>query len=164
MYEEQNSGARDSVYVYEAFEGETDEGQRYFVVRMHSTYDEYNYYHEFWESAQLNPLIRPECELQQMNRTKTRPGDFVGTAVTFFYPCILNDFRFVGLEDELISIDSLSENNSQEIETVYFDIDICRSEHYEYVGFSYEPEKGITRKTFFERNEVWHLTSYHIVQ
>jgi hypothetical protein len=164
VYEEQNSGLRDSVYVYEAFEGENANGFRYFTVRMHSEYDGYNYYHEFSESGQLNPLIRPECELQQVFRTKTKPGDFVGTAVFIFYPIIINDYRYVGEIDQIISVDSLSYSANSNIHEAYFDIDICRSEGYEYAGFTFQPNIGVLRKYQFDQGKTWNLTAYNIIQ
>lgn len=163
VYEEQTSGERDSVYVYEAFEGENANGFRYFTVRMHSEYDGYNYYHEFSETSTSISITRPECFVQQLTRTKTRPGDFIGTDVFFFTPFVLNDYRYVGT-DKVISLDTLQYSLSGNIDEIYFDVDECRSEGYEYAGFHYRPNIGISNKALYDQNRLWELIEYNIVQ
>lgn len=163
VYEEQNSGLRDSVYVYEAFEGENENGFRYFTVRMHSEYDGYNYYLEYSETV-TNNINYPQCISHLVRRTKTKPGDFVGTGTYSFYPIIMNDYRYAGEADEFISVDSVFYDSNSLIQKVYFDVDVCRSEGFEYAGFHLSPTIGITKKSLYDREEYWTLDSSYIIQ
>ena len=162
VYEEQNSGDRDSVYVYEASSSIGSDGSHHFLMRTHSTYDEYNYYYQFTESLTMNPDY-PSCASHHVYRTKTKPGDFVGYDLAFFFPMFLNDSRYVW-GGGLSSIDTLWVNEYGTAEEVYFDIDNCNSEGYEYAGFHLSKNLGIERKSLYDRDEYWLLIEHNIVQ
>jgi len=86
VYEEENSGMRDSVYVIETW---SDTGSHKFLTRVHSTYDGYDYPY-FTQTAletYKNHQVKKENRSTSVYRAKTKPGDFVAESICFlFYP------------------------------------------------------------------------------
>ena len=92
VYEEENTGVRDSIYVYYAMNwGPKTETFEYF---SHSAYDgfDYRYYmYESWESTSNVEF----CIVRRLYRAKTQPGNPIGYGVIANFPPLLYDFQVI---------------------------------------------------------------------
>ncbi len=168
VYEEETSGARDSVYVTEAIENVSNYN---FDVRVYSTYQDY-YYH-FWpqltvsSSCPSNGVICKRCV--QIKRSKYKPGDFVGEATCFIFLPIL------GAKD--YNSNSAFENNYIHVSTVmdtfqnsslFYNRTVKMFEDNTYMegaqptNHYFSENVGLVRKELLDSNQVWNLVDYYI--
>jgi hypothetical protein len=172
VYEEENSGKRDSVYVTETF---TDTGSVTFATRLFSTYDGYEY--RFWttgvDPSVINNIAKKTEPSARVIRNKTKSGDHVAEATCFlFYPK-------VGLSRIAYGGTYIGYNNIIEIENIYssyvvnsiaFMSVVMISEEHTAIEESqptvhyYSPNVGLIKKELLDSHQVWNLVDYHIVK
>jgi hypothetical protein len=170
VYEEENSGVRDSVYVTSAVE---DPSNYNFDVEVYSTYQDY--YYRFWpeyystNGCPESGLICRKCV--NVKRSKYRPGDFVGEGIAMLFIPIIGDTKFVYntqfennrifVEDILDSMEfqsALSFNRTVKIHELNTYMEKAQAtDHY------FSENVGLIRKELIDSNEVWNLVDYYIV-
>ena len=171
VYEEENSGKRDSVYVIETF---SDTSSYYFTTKVHSTYDDYNY--RFWTNGvtgdKYKNLVEKSIRSTNVVRSKTKSGDYVGEDACFiFYPKPgLWAYTYGGHDIT---------NNVLKIEEIYTDYTILEKNFKDVVKVSeehtaveekqptlhyYSPNIGLIKKELLDSNQIWNLIDYNIVK
>jgi hypothetical protein len=169
VYEEENSGMRDSVYVIETW---SDTGSHKFLTRVHSTYDGYDYPY-FTQTAletYKNHQVKKEVQSTGVYRAKTKPGDFVAEDKCFlFYPKVgMWSFNYG---------DPFGDPDSLIIKTLYDNFELSGYSYQEVVGIyeittaveEYQPTMhffakgvGLIKKELLDSNQIWNLVDYHI--
>jgi hypothetical protein len=171
VYEEATSLERDSVYVTEST---IDSTGYYFNVRLFSTYQDY-FYH-YWptyygniDGCSLNGIISKRC--LYVNRSKTKPGDYIGESTCFFVKFNLGDFLYTGSDlnycpENKIHIEEIIENfnyfDTLTAKTTKIHEDCSFVDGKQPTNYFYTKHIGITRKEFIDSNQVWKLVNYHI--
>ncbi len=169
VYEEETSGARDSVYVTEAVENTSNYN---FDVRVYSTYQDY-YYH-FWpvngaasNSCVDNGIICERCK--KVRRSKYKPGDFVAEATCFIFLPIVGEYD--GNPNNSFSnnrVIVLQNLDSMEIGELFFNRTIQMFENKTYMegdqptNHYFSENVGLVRKELLDSNQVWNLVDYYI--
>ena len=170
VYEEETSSARDSVYVTESH---NDHEDFKFDVRMHSTYQGYNYH--YWpdyvntSSCSLNNESSNKCMF--INRSKGKPGDYIGESRCFFVSFIKGSFETTGSDltycpNNRIIVDDVL--NTFEIGNFSFDKTVKIHELCSYIegkqstNHYYSKDIGLVRKELLDSNQIWNLVNYYI--
>jgi hypothetical protein len=169
IYQEENSGALDTVHVYEA--GSSSEG---FTTRVQSSileewipgqWEKYNYAYRYWGSSICQD--KPNCRCHRLNRVKSRPLDFVGAANILYYPFTTWDFFYPiggGVAEPVELFDSLIVSGVAFIDVQNIYNSECISENGLEVNFFFSKNYGLIRKDLPQLDEVWNLIEYNIVQ
>ena len=172
VYEEENSGMRDSVYVTSAAENPSNYD---FDVEVYSTYQDY--YYRYW--PQYGASIGSSCSqtgqscgwCAKVFRSKYKPGDFVGQATCFIFQPIegvsdinpnnsfANNRVYV---DEVL--DSIEMNSYIFLRTVKMYENQTYMEGDQPTNHYFSENVGLVRKELLDSNQVWNLVNYHIAQ
>jgi hypothetical protein len=168
VYEEENTGARDSVYVTESINTSGYD----FDMRVYSTYQDYFYhYYPFFptEHNGCSPSAPVNQKCLYITRSKGKPGDFVGDAYCFFVNYKVNDFTYVFnvyYENNKIIVkdiwDTYTLNNLNFDKTVKIHELNSYEEGQQPTNHYYSKNVGLIRKELLDSNQVWNLVSYHI--
>lgn len=171
VYEEENSGMRDSVYVTETY---NDTSSVIFETWLYSTYDGYDY--TFWTTGVWpvvkNNMAKKSDKSTRVVRAKTTPGDHVAEATCFlFYPVSgLWTYSYGG---------TYITNNVLKIEDVFTDYTVSEENFKNVVKVTEEhtaieesqptihyycPNVGLIKKELLDSNQIWNLVDYHIVK
>lgn len=170
VYEEENSGMRDSVYVTETY---SDESSVIFETWMHSTYDGYDY--TFWTTGVNGSVVTDNIAKKaerstRVNRAKTKPGDYVAEATCFlFYPVSGLWTYSYGLQfgyDNILRIEDVH-SSFVVLGTTYGNVVNISEEHTaieeaQPTNHYYSPNIGLVKKELIDSNQVWNLVDYHI--
>ena len=169
VYEEETSHERDSLYVYESY---SNSGNYDFDVRIHSTLEDYNYH--YWpiyvggnNCSTVSPVQR-KCIF--INRSKGKPGDFIGEDYCFFlnarkgtYETVTGNIFYpnnkIFIEDvfDTYTVGALQFGKTYKIRELSTLVEgIQPTNHYFAQGV------GLIRKELLDSNQVWNLVSYHI--
>lgn len=169
VYEEENSGVRDSVYVTQY---QNDPSNYNFDVRVYSTYQDY-YYH-YWpefavgdQSCNENGLICKRC--LSVKRSKYKPGDFVAEGKCFFFIPKVGQFDYVyntALPNNKVTIvsisDSITFSNLAFQRTVKVHEENTYMEGIQPTSHYFSEGVGLVRKELLDSNQVWNLVNYSI--
>ena len=172
VYEEENSGKSDSVFVTET---SSDPESVVFSTELYSTYDGYEY--RFWTTG-----VRPEVKNNQAKksewsttvyRNKGKPGDYVAKGECFiFYPV-------VGLWSYSYGGAYIGYDNVLEIEDVFTEYKVNKENFKNVVKVTEEhtaieesqptvhyfsPNIGLIKKELLDSNQIWNLVDYRIVK
>ena len=170
VYEEENSGLRDSVYVTSAAENPSNYD---FDVEVYSTHQDY--YYRFW--PQYGGSVGSNCSQSGQScgwcisvfRSKYKPGDFVGEGQCFIYIPKLGARDYVWTSSlpsnyiEVTQIDSVYEGI-----VFTFDRTIRISELNTYMegdqptNHFFSENIGLVKKELLDSNQVWNLVDYYI--
>jgi hypothetical protein len=96
VYEEQTTGALDTLTVYYDWAGTNSSGTTGFEWYANSKLDGFNYYYSYNSSFSIHCLTRKDCTCNKVKRSKGKPGNFVGEESLFLYPIIEQNFSYVG--------------------------------------------------------------------
>ncbi len=169
VYEEENSGARDSVYVTSALENPSNYD---FDVEVYSTYQDY--YYRFWP---VYNLVSSECPAQgvickqclNINRSKYKPGDFVAETNCFFFTPELGAFEYEPHSQapmNRVILDSIMTEYS--LSNVIYERTIRIHEENTFMegkqatNHYFSENVGLVKKELLDSNQVWNLVDYHI--
>ncbi|MBI3134210.1 MAG: hypothetical protein HYZ14_05980 [Bacteroidetes bacterium] len=170
VYEEENSGMIDSVYVTESYTGPDCYG---FDVVMHSDYDSYDYH--FWSILAAGGC--PSCGLIEMDRhcviikkSKGKPGDFVSESYCFFTYAGVGDWMYsYGLQynyNNVLKVDNIYPTilvGVKDFESVIkMSEEHTASEEAQPTFHYYSKGIGLVRKELLDSNQIWNLINYHI--
>jgi hypothetical protein len=170
VYEEENSGLRDSVYVTSAAENPSNYD---FDVEVYSTYQDY--YYRFW--PQYGAAVGSTCSptgqscgwCAKVFRSKYKPGDFVGQATCFIFQPVegasdvnpnnsyANNRVYV---DE--ALDSIEMNSYMFQRTVKMYENQTYMEGDQPTNHYFSENVGLIKKELLDSNQVWNLVDYHI--
>jgi hypothetical protein len=171
IYEEVNSGARDTVTVYFDEEGISPGGFDYWTMNTYSSYYDYDFNYRFNDSYTVNCLSSRNCQCKKVNRSKVRPGDFVGDENLFLYPIILGNYNYLGTGGsstviEVFDTISIGEMEFQNVNCWF--ADNCLTENINPINwddgvpakFYFAQEVGIVRKEVLEYIQDWQLVEF----
>ncbi len=171
IYEEQNSGALDTMTVYFDYSGVSNTGNREFVVKMESSLDGYTYEYWFNDAWSGECGLFPSCYCRVVDCEKYIPGDFVGGNHNFIFPLrIGNKAGQLGpnltpgateiiQQDDTLTLSNLEFNNPY---TFRMDFSIQHDRKLAY--YRIVQNVGIVQKEIPEFNENWQLIEYLIIQ
>jgi len=171
VYEEENSGTRDSVYVTSASENPSNYD---FNVEVYSEFQDYTY--RFWpeyyavNGCPQNGVICNRCLI--VKRSKYKPGDFVGEGRCFLFIPKLGDYTGVPntqFANNQIQVDQILDSVSFVVDVKFgrtikihelntFIEGVQPTHHY------FSEHVGLIRKELLDSNEVWNLVDYYIVE
>jgi hypothetical protein len=172
VYEEENSGKRDSVYVLETG---SDTSSVLFSTELYSTYDGYEY--RFWTSgvhpSVKNNISKKSIRSTQVYRSKGKPGDYVAEAeCLMFYPqpgfwTYTYGGGYIGY-DNILKVESVLASYNV-IGRVFFNVVIVSEEHtaieeQQPTLHYYSPNIGLIKKELLDSHQVWNLVDYYIVK
>lgn len=169
VYEEETSGALDTVYVTEAAENPSNYD---FDIRVYSTYEDY-YYH-FWpeyasgaQACSEDGVICQYCIT--IKRSKYQPGNVLGQYNCFFYIPTVGEYDY---NSNTINPYNVVRINSKYLEyflsglsfTRTFQIheDNNRHEDYQETNHYFSENVGLVRKELLDSTKVWNLVDYYI--
>lgn len=169
VYEEENTGKRDSLYVIETY---SDTGSHKFTTRLQSSYDGYDYVYrtETALTTFKNHMVKKSDKSTGVYRVKTRPGDFVASDRCFlFYPKVgMWGFNYggIGTTNDTIIIEAIYDDYL--VSDEFFSNVVAIRERYTAIEelqptWHYFAEGvGLIKKELLDSNQVWNLVDYHI--
>ena len=166
VYEEQNIGIIDSIYVWN---DDLNNNSEAFEFWTYSSYHEYDWVYRHFP-GQTGDSNESPCQIRRYQRGLINPPIFVSSGFVGNFPVIRDDFSADGNSFSLGVVtteevyDSLSINNLQFGETVEFSAENCPSENYKDTHFIIAKNVGIIKKYIPILNEEWHLIDYNIIQ
>ena len=173
VYEEQTTGALDTVTVY--FDQSFGEGMvGSFEWIANSSFDGYNYHYFFSSSNTIYCLNQPECDCHKVSRSKGMPGEFVGESTPYLWPIILGNYNnIVGYPNGQITagITSVMATNLTQIinsETIFGIASFNVTTDQSIAGWPSEyrlaQNIGVVQRQHPHTNEVWVLINYYVIQ
>ena len=168
---EDNYGNVDSMYVYSAGEGidtvrksngDIEGIYRFFQSKIHSVYDDYNYYIGYnsgWTS--FHPTRH------QVFMTKTKPGDYVGQIILMEYPPVIGNILY-GEKNSIVKIENYYQIyniglvNYVSVIKMSNSIDIINND--QRTNYLIAKNVGIIQEELVDSNNVWKVIRYNIVQ
>ena len=170
VYEEENSGLRDSCYVTH---GNVSDSW-YFETEIYSTLQDfsYNYYPKYiqvLEGCNANATVNKKC--LYVDREKGKPGEYVGHGYCFFvnyYQGASKNVPNISFSNNKIIIDEIYSNYTNGTFPNQFQKTIKIHELNTYIegeqptNHYYSKGIGIVKKEFLDSNQVWNLVNYHI--
>jgi len=172
IYEEQTSGDIDCVYVTSNTYDDGNPQSAFFRCETYSTYHAY-----YFNYLSNNPLIdncypsfmgEKRCVI--VNRDKTKPGDFVGETVCFFFRPKVGDtydtWNNPGLSTVSVEsiIDSIVVSDSLYEYIVLMDEERNITESDQNTKFYFAENYGIIKKILIDSSQTWNLIRYNIIQ
>ncbi len=159
----------DSVYVLQSY---SDQMSYYFDIRLHSTYDTYDY--RYWTGGGATTdesIVKKSERTTIIFKAKTKPGDFVAQSYCFpFYPNVGSWIYSYGGEpfgyDNLLSVEAIYD--SLEISGKFFyDVVVISEQHTaseekQPTNHYYSKGVGLVKKELIDSNQSWTLFNYHI--
>jgi hypothetical protein len=173
VYEEENSGVRDSVYVIETY---SDTSSYYFTTTLKSSYDGYRYL--YWPGGGATSdaddnIVKKSKRSTAITKAKSKPGELVSESTCFlFYPTpglwTYSTFYWGAGNSSTGKLTVEEIHNTYIVnDLTYFDVvhnsDECTSsEDGQFTDNFYSKEAGLIRKELSDSNQVWNLVEYHI--
>lgn len=172
VYQEQTTGALDTIIVYYDWEGFNTSGTEGFETWCTSSYDGFNYKYYFNSSYSIHCLTAPACNCHKVGRAKTMPGNFVGEGWLFLYPLIEGNYSYQISSDgneygQTVStqvLDSLVFHGQQYGSVVIWEVDLDGSEGDVPAVYTIAKNKGIIHYEYPESNEAWVMIECNIIQ
>ena len=166
VYEEQTTGALDTIEVYHDWAGINTGGFEGFEWFATSTYDGYNQYYTFNTSFSIHCLTTEECICHKVERARSQPGDFLGAGKIFLYPLIEGNYTasnggWCTLES-LFSTYQITKNTF--LNVALWDIPIDGSEEEMHTKYWIGENIGILRHQNLNTGNDWLLIDSNIIQ
>jgi hypothetical protein len=165
VYEEENTGAIDTITVYHHWDGlvgGTYEGFEWYGI---STFDEFKYFYSFNTSYTIHCLNTPECDCHKLARGKGMSGNFVGEGQNFLYPIILYNYTGSGGPCSVTAIlDSLSVGTCIYYNVMETNVPVDYSEYDNHTSYKWAKNVGIIQFKNLDLGTSWILKDYSVVQ
>lgn len=170
VYEEENSGQRDSLYVYES---SIDPNSYQFNIRIKSSSEGFLYH--YWpyfvslSGCDVNGSVNKKCLF--VKKSKALPGDFISEGECFFLNAKEGDFETVPnpyysnnkiIINQVLSTYTLGNLSFQKTFKIHELASL--SEDNQSTNHYFSENIGLVRKELLEDNEIWNLVNYHIEQ
>jgi hypothetical protein len=169
VYQEQNTGALDTMTVYYDYNGVSSTGNRSFTVKMRSSLDGYTYEYWFNEAWSGDCSLFPGCFCRVVDIDKYIPGDFAGGNHTFVFPLRIGNRAGqlgpnleTGASEIIQYNDTMSINSSLYFDTFTFRIDFSVQHEHHLAIYKIAQNIGIIQKEIPDYNENWLLLNYQI--
>lgn len=165
IYEEENSGAIDTLTVYEDWQGIAQEENDAFLTHTISSFDGFFYFYQYNSSFTIHCLTEPSCDCEKVLRAKGKPGNFVGEGRMFFFPPIVDNYTGSdGLSEVVEVIENYMLSTGEEANTGVFRTENNASEDFQETKFYISRHIGVVRKELLDDNEIWNLIEYDVTQ
>ena len=174
VYQEETTGALDTVTVYHNWDGINTGGFEGFEWHGASSFDGYNYYYSFNTSYSIYCLSKHECTCHKVKRVKTKPGDYVGESWLFLYPVIRWNFnnligfpngQITGGTSTVTDINLLAYTINDTLSNVArWEVTTDQSISGWPSVYYFKDEIGIVSMEFPHSNQKWNLIEYNILQ
>ena len=164
VYRDVNSVDLDTIRVYNSGTGISQDNWPYFFWDSSSSFEEYNFKYYFHESFSRNCNESQDCMCHKVERTKTRPGHFIGSDWCFLFPNLpdLVIGHWPNTSTKLFIQDSLALGDLYFEDVIEWKSNGHPSENYEPVEFYLAKNIGIIRRVLPEQNRDWVLIDYFI--
>jgi len=166
VYQEENSGDLDTVFVYQS---NVIDHVELFKYRSSSTYYENDFIYEH-DLNWVGPSNVSACTIKRLYRTQSSSGNFIGGGLIANFPPILGELSddvAPGVSDgvKTVSIDSTLTTETMEFnDCVYYTVGTAGSEDFVPLNVFFKRNIGIVRKELPDNNTYWNLVDYHIIQ
>lgn len=166
VYEEQTTGALDTLTVYHDWAGINTEGYEGFEWYGISSYDHFDYRYRFNTSYSIHCLTYEECTCHKVSRSKTMPGNFIGSGRIFLYPLIEGNYTASGTG--WCTLTTLYQEydlgDSVYAEVAEWNIEDDDSEENSHTKYWIGMNAGIIRRENLSDGSDWILVESNIVQ
>jgi len=169
IYEEATSGAIDSVYVTGNTYDDGNPQSAFFRCETYSSY--YNYYFNYLSDNgnTCDNTFWGEKRCIIVRRDKTKPGDFVGETLAFFFRPKTGDYGYTWNNSGSITsveanLDSLGIGNLMFYNVPVMKETINITEESQPTKFYFSEHIGIIKKELIDSNQIWNLIRYNIIQ
>jgi hypothetical protein len=166
IYEEQNSGLKDTVIVYSNQENQFD---TIFQFEWHSTSSLGNHFHQWVNTSWSGHCAqRISCNCHVVFKARSQNGKFVGEDRPFMFPHFENNWvsnLWVGGLSTVVSINESLELGDLVFNNVIgYDTEIDATEDNNQVFYKFAKNVGMIEKKIPALNEEWRLIEYQINQ
>jgi hypothetical protein len=166
VYQEQNTGALDTVTVYHHWDGINTGGFEGFEWFATSSYDGYNQYYTFNTSFSIHCLTTEECTCHKLNRARGQAGDAVGDGKIFLYPLI--EGNYTASNGGWCTLDTFHDfyeiTNITYLNVAEWDVPIDGSEGETHSKYWIGMNAGIIRQQNLTAGSDWILVESNIIQ
>ncbi|MCH2234903.1 MAG: YbjN domain-containing protein [Crocinitomicaceae bacterium] len=168
IYQEENTGLRDTVYVVESLRSENS---YYFSTKVYSTYDSCNY--RYWpvlgSGCPDSGLVKNDRRCLVMKKSKTKPSQFISENFFFFLWPEENEFIYnyvVGYGDSQLSFiqfDNMRELGVFKFNKVYsFYDEFSNADGNQSTIYRISENVGIIQKELIDSSQTWNLIEYEV--
>ena len=171
IYEEQNTGALDTMTVYYDYNGVSPTGNRDFVVKMRSSLDGYTYEYWFNDAWSGDCGTREGCFCRVVDCDKYKPGDYAGGNHVFIFPLFIgNKTGQSGGDLDFGSSKIVAQYHSDSIQQNEFDNvfeihqEYSPQHNYQESKYKIVNKIGIVQKIIPEYSQNWEIVDYTINQ
>ena len=172
IYQEETTGALDTVTVYHNWDGINTGGFEGFEWTATSTFDNYDQFYWFNTSYSIHCLSRKECNCHKLSRGRGQAGDYVGEGWLFLYPIIEGNFSYLissngsfGGQTTLNTLtDSIQHNGITYYNVAAWHVYPDGSEGDIASDYLIARNVGVIRHEVPSQNKIWNLISYQIQQ
>ncbi len=166
IYEEEMTGAIDTITVWEDWEGVAQDVNDAFYSYTLSSFDGYFYRYTYNSSFSIHCLSTPECDCEKVERSKSRPGDFVGAEKNLIFPVILGNYSYpsTGITSVSEIIDGYEVVSGDTASVAVFDVEEDSSEAGQNTVYYLSKGIGIVRRELEGDGLIWNLTEYNVIQ
>ena len=171
IYEEQNTGALDTMTVYYDYNGVSPTGNRDFVVKMRSSLDGYTYEYWFNDAWSGDCSLFPGCFCRVVDCEKYIPGDYAGGNHCLIFPLKVGsqvsqhggDLNF-GLSKIVDRLDLLEIEGNLFLNLYEFRQDYSAQHLYVQSNYWLCKNIGFVRKKIMALEQDWFLYEFEIIQ
>lgn len=172
IYEEENSGMIDSVYVTSNTYDDGTSGSAFFRCETYSTYNGYYYNirsNNPTDSEGCLPTITRENFCVIVERVKTKPGNFVGTTILFPYRNYINKPAYAGGPPwSIITVEEILDSITIQNKLFYQIVKLKNTEdvteNNQETNYFISKNIGIVKRVLIDSVHVWNLIRYNIIQ
>jgi len=170
IYEEQNSGAIDTMTVYYDHHGVSPTGNREFYMKMESSLDGSTYEYWFNDAWSSESSLRPGCTVREVDCEKYAPNNYSAGNHVFPFPLFIGArvVQWQGLNSSFSIITEYAESDSigGNLYHGVYTISQEYSPQHDYQPSMYSIAKnvGIVEKVIPNTLEHWKLIEFQIIQ
>lgn len=166
IYEEQNSGLKDTVIVYSNLENQFD---TIFQFEWYSTSSLGNHFHQWVNTSWSEPCPgRISCNCHVVFKSRVFNGEFIGEDRPFMFPHFTNNWvsnwLAVGKSTVINNYDSLQLGGEYYHSVVEYNTELDDTEDDNQVFYKFAKNVGMIEKKIPALNEEWRLIEYQINQ
>jgi hypothetical protein len=172
VYQEQNTGAFDTITVYHDWAGINTDGFEGFEWFATSSYDDSFLFYTFNTSFTIHCLTHENCQCHKLDRERAQIGNYIGSGQIFLYPLIEGNYSYLisgngqtGGQTQLAEVtDSKIIGGVEFIDVIQWQVYPDGSENDETSVYFLAKFNGIIRHEILEQNQVWNLIDSNIIQ
>lgn len=167
IYQEETTGELDTATVYESSEGDW-----WFDYHVFHSYGGWINHYSFDTSWSIYCLTSKKCNCHKINKSRFKPGNFVGEGNIFVYPNIVGNYNNLissnGMEGGRSTLvdfmDTLEIGGQSFSDVIHWEVELDGSMADEFAEYHISRNIGIIKMTYPESNKSWILIDYTILQ